>query len=81
MINKCANPMCSKPLHYLREGRVFVFDAESGSNKPIHRMEHFWLCGACCQTLSLEKTGQGVRTVKKVTLHVTMQDISQPLAS
>ena len=26
MVNQCANPSCAKPLHYLREGRIFVFD-------------------------------------------------------
>jgi hypothetical protein len=82
MVNNCANPKCAKPLHYLREGRIFVFDAESGSDKPIHRMEHYWLCGVCCQTLRLEKTVQGVRTVKKGPMRITaMQSIGQPLAS
>jgi hypothetical protein len=83
MVNNCANPTCAKPLHYLREGRIFVFDADSGSDKPIHRMEHFWLCGVCCQTMRLEKTRQGVKTVTKSSLQIRqmMQDISQPLAS
>ena len=65
MVNNCANPKCAKPLHYLREGRVFVFDAEIDSDKPIHRMEHFWLCGTCSQTMRLEKTVQGVKVVMK----------------
>ena len=81
MVNKCANPTCGKPLHYLREGRVFVFDADSGSDRAIHRMEHYWLCGACSETLRLEKTGQGVRTVKKGTMHLSLQHVTQPLAS
>lgn len=82
MVNKCANPKCAKPLHYLREGRVFVFDAERDSNSPIHRMEHFWLCGVCSQTMSLEKTRHGVQTVLKAArMRVPMHDIVQPLAS
>jgi hypothetical protein len=83
MVNKCANPKCAKPLHYLREGRIFVFEAESDSGNPIHRMEHFWLCGVCSQTMSLEKTRQGVRTVMKSELRMrhTIEAISQPLAS
>lgn len=82
MVNKCANPKCAKPLHYLREGRVFVFDAERDSDSPIHRMEHFWLCGVCSQTMSLEKTRLGVRTVMKASaMRVPMRDIVQPLAS
>lgn len=70
MVNNCANPKCAKPLHYLREGRIFVFDAEIDSDKPIHRMEHFWLCGACSQTMRLEKTVQGVQIVMKTGLRV-----------
>ena len=82
MVNNCANPQCAKPLHYLRDGRIFVFDAESESDKPIHRMEHYWLCGACSQTMRLEKTLQGVRTVVKPGLRVRQTiEISQPLAS
>jgi hypothetical protein len=83
MVNNCANPKCAKPLHYLREGRIFVFEAESDSGKPIHRMEHFWLCGECSRTMRLEKTRQGVQTVLKTGLRVRrlMEEISQPLAS
>lgn len=82
MVNNCANPNCAKPLHYLREGRIFVFDAESDSEKPVHRMEHFWLCGACCQTMRLEKTVKGVRTVIKQGLRTRQpMVIGQPLAS
>lgn len=82
MVNNCANPKCAKPLHYLREGRIFVFDAESDSGKPIRRMEHFWLCGECSQTMRLEKTRQGVQTVMKtVRVRRLMGEISQPLAS
>ena len=83
MVKNCATPKCAKPLHYLREGRIFVFDAESDSGKPIHRMEHYWLCGECSKTMRLEKTGQGVRTVLKASLsvHKTVGAISQPLAS
>lgn len=68
MVNSCANPDCAKPLHYLREGRIFVFDAESESNSRIHRMEHYWLCGVCSQTMRLEKTGQSVRVAPKFNL-------------
>jgi hypothetical protein len=82
MVNNCANPKCAKPLHYLREGRVFVFDIESDSPKAVHRMEHYWLCGACSQTMRLEKTADGVRTVIKSGIHVRRpMAMSQPLAS
>ena len=65
MLDHCANPQCAKPLRYLREGRIFVFDSLSttsdGAKRP-HRLEHYWLCGECSRTLLLEKTPQeGVR--------------------
>jgi hypothetical protein len=59
MVNHCANPQCCKPLHYLREGRVYVFDvtqAVSGNTeRTTRRMEHFWLCGACSEAFLLEQ--------------------------
>jgi hypothetical protein len=84
MVKNCANPQCAKPLHYLREGRIFVFDAvESDGAESVHRMEHFWLCGACSQTMLLERTHQGVQIVKKRSLRIrqTREESSQPLAS
>lgn len=84
MVKSCANPQCAKPLHYLREGRIFVFDAvESDRAESMHHMEHFWLCGVCAQTMRLEMTLQGVRTVLKPGLHIqkTTQGIRHPLAS
>ena len=58
MVNHCANPQCCKPLHYLREGRVYVFDVTrpvaNGERTP-RRMEHFWLCGACSEVYLLEQ--------------------------
>lgn len=70
MVNNCANPECAKPLHYLREGRVFVFDAENDGTSHIHRMEHYWLCGVCSQTMRLERVCKGVRVVPKSNLQV-----------
>jgi hypothetical protein len=69
MVNHCANPKCAKPLHYLREGRIFVFEAtasglDSGAKKA-HSLEHYWLCGDCSQTLFLEKTMTGIRLEPK----------------
>lgn len=68
MVNSCANPNCGKPLHYLREGRIFIFDmpdpnAPKGTRNS-HR-EHFWLCGPCSQTLLLEQTSESIRVVPK----------------
>lgn len=61
MLSKCANPSCSTPLIYLREGKIFVMEhapeptlteQPAGPAKKNHRVEHFWLCGPC----SAEKT-------------------------
>lgn len=65
MVNHCANPQCGKPLHYLREGRVYVFDVTryaAAAADRTHRMEHFWLCGGCSDIYLLEQTSdEGVR--------------------
>jgi hypothetical protein len=63
MVNRCANPTCNKQLHYLREGKVFLFSGKnaSGKNSKLpHRLEHFWLCGACAKqwTLSMDGNNQ-----------------------
>ncbi len=76
MLSKCANPSCSTPLVYLREGKVFMVEnatpAESApeiqSNKPktVRHVEHFWLCGPCSANLTLAPDGrQGVQVVPK----------------
>ena len=78
MVNNCANPQCAKPLHYLREGRIFVFDiknrsAAASGDKRGHHLEHFWLCGACSQIFRVEQeTEQGVRLVPKRPAHMSV---------
>lgn len=65
MVNHCANPQCCKPLHYLREGRVYVFDVtrpSASSERITRRMEHFWLCGTCSEAYFLEQVED--RTVR-----------------
>ena len=63
MVSYCANPGCGKPLYYLREGRIYVFDASAGSREPgrkrERRLEHYWICGACAETLMLAQNPQG----------------------
>jgi hypothetical protein len=56
MVSKCANPECSTPLRYLRDGKIFRIEVEEDSTKgkkPVRRVEHFWLCGECAQTMSI----------------------------
>jgi hypothetical protein len=69
MVNHCSNPQCAKPLHYLRDGRIFVFDVPvqnlGGEGKRTRRIEHYWLCGACLQTMLLEQSSEGVRLIPR----------------
>ncbi len=61
MVSKCANPACSTPFRYLREGKLFQLYSESasratgqeGTQHPRH-LEYFWLCGHCAATIKLE---------------------------
>ena len=64
MLAKCANPTCSTPLVYLREGKVFMIENPAASGvrpqapvlakpKPDGRVEHFWLCGPCSAEMTL----------------------------
>jgi len=68
MVNHCANPKCEKPLHYLREGRIFVFDvaSEEADGKRSRRMEHYWLCGECAQSMAMQQSAEGVQVVPRV---------------
>lgn len=70
MVNNCANPGCGKPLHYLREGRIYIFDASTGATEPgakrLRCLEHYWLCGLCSETLILIQDDHGaVRVLLK----------------
>lgn len=80
MVSKCANPACSTPLQYLRDGKIFRMEVENAgamgasasgvipfvAKKPQRTVEHFWLCGVCCQTMNvLFDQEQGVVVVPK----------------
>ena len=54
MLSKCANPECSAPFRYLREGRIFNIErrrADRQPGQPSHEVEFFWLCKDCALTL------------------------------
>ncbi len=56
MLTKCVNPACPKPLRYLRDGRIFHVERAGplpDGGKQSHNVEHFWLCGDCCQTMTV----------------------------
>ncbi|MFB3916842.1 MAG: hypothetical protein ACE14M_08935 [Terriglobales bacterium] len=60
MLSKCANPACQTPFQYLRDGKLFQFELPShsgpqlvGGDRPVRKVEHFWLCGRCAATMTL----------------------------
>ncbi len=75
MLSKCANPSCSTPLVYLREGKIFMMEtpARAVEETPIQelpkapsRIEHFWLCGPCSAQMTLAYDRRhGVQIVPK----------------
>ena len=68
MVSHCSNPNCMKPLRYLREGRIYVFDLPDLRSKHglSRHLEHFWLCGTCSRSFLLEQAGdKAVRIVPK----------------
>jgi len=72
MLSKCANPECSAPFYYLRDGKLFQIDTSVSipqsagpqlvnEAKPRHRIEYFWLCGNCSASMTLTfQRGKGV---------------------
>ena len=74
MLSKCANPSCSTPFVYLRDGKIFLKQhiADSGSKLPqpsvagTSRLEYFWLCGPCSEDFTLvNDAAVGVQLVGK----------------
>ena len=60
MVNQCANSACSNQLHYLRDGKVFLFSRKNPSmndSQLPQRLEHFWLCGTCTKKWTLSMDG------------------------
>jgi hypothetical protein len=68
VIESCANPECGKAMHYLREGRIFVFliaEPERDARRAPTRIEHYWLCGHCCCFFTLRRAGQVVDLIAR----------------
>ena len=65
MVSKCANPECAAPFRYFHEGKLFRLETSTGierrrsmgsenaPNKPIRRLEFYWLCDGCADRLTL----------------------------
>ncbi|OAI57468.1 hypothetical protein AYO50_01505 [Acidobacteria bacterium SCGC AG-212-P17] len=82
MLAKCANPACSTPLVYLREGKIFMVDspqqlevlgAVPTKRKAANRVEHFWLCGPCSSDMTLTYDRErGIQIVRKALEKVSL---------
>lgn len=70
MLHKCANPACQNAFRKLTQGKLFLVETdELGVSQPQaewkranhRRIEHYWLCDQCAQTLTLAyERGRGV---------------------
>lgn len=82
MVDRCANPNCSKRLHYLRKGRIFTFEIPDLRGPVIisriaRRLEHFWLCGECSRTFVLVQIPEmGVRIVSRPVGYRSWQELN-----
>jgi len=57
MLAKCSNPSCSAPFLRLKNGRLFILQADSRCHlDQSERTEYFWLCDACSATMTLRVT-------------------------
>jgi len=65
MVTKCANPDCATPFRYFRSGKLFVLK-EAGQGRKI---DYYWLCDKCSQTLTLERDARGQIGVTVPTTH------------
>ena len=86
MVNNCSNSGCGKPLHYLREGRIFIFDVSAGPSEPgakrLRHLEHYWLCGGCSETMMMVQDGQGmIRVMVRPPIVKEAEEIAPIVAS
>lgn len=83
MLAKCANPSCSTPLVYLREGKIFMIESQQPQfellsavptkPKASNRVEHFWLCGPCSNDMTLTYDRlRGIEIVPKAVANVPL---------
>jgi hypothetical protein len=84
VVNHCANPLCGKPLHYLREGRVYLFThrlpgAGDDANPRALHLEHYWLCGVCSLSMILVQDAETIRLLPRRQLVFTHADSKDPV--
>jgi hypothetical protein len=83
MFSECANPDCRTQFDY-HQGRFYRFQKlrlDDGSPDNTHGVVHFWLCGRCAETYSLDYTeGRGV-TVRVSFERPVRNDAGHPVAA
>jgi len=65
MLSKCANPDCSASFRYFHTGKLFraetsvrldrrrTLGQDARENKPLRRLEFFWLCADCAEKMTV----------------------------
>lgn len=65
MVSKCASPNCAASFLYFHEGKLFRVETSAGSDrrqtlgqdefvdKPLRRIEFYWLCESCASKMTL----------------------------
>lgn len=70
MLFKCANPVCRAKFQYLHLGKLFAieyrnntreyaWDGSSELRQKSDRLRYFWLCSACCQSMTIQVSRAG----------------------
>ena len=73
MIWKCANPECSIPFDYSPRGLFCFRRNHSTARHNAHSVEHFWLCPACSEVMTLK-----YRQDEDVVLLIRRHTMSRP---
>lgn len=66
MFSECANPSCKADFDY-RQGRFYRFHKrplDDGQPANTHSVQHFWLCGNCCEIYHLQDAQGGGILIK-----------------
>lgn len=65
MVSKCANPECSASFRYFHKGKLFKVETAGGPDrrramgkddeheKLLRRLEFYWLCEDCAESMTL----------------------------
>lgn len=59
MLAHCANQSCCAPFKYLHEGRLFQFAWRGPAANLCDRIGFWWLCPACCKSMTLVPDAAG----------------------